>query len=609
MSAVIVDTDSNSSSKKRPAPRGTAAYPRKRGNTACQVCRARRTKCDRAIPTCSFCEKTGATCVRSPVDLSSFDPASLQILERIDDLSQQFRAWTTKQSHEAADDNQPSPTLGTAAVGSGSRQAVLFPQNAEQALVPFGLPKKPLLAVLKASNEATPGLLSANSPISSFVDLEASSANALVDRFFQYTHVKNPILDELSTRQLVSRLVLHGVDWSVQSCLALLVCALGTLATPLGPSPGTTPGSTAHSNAHSYFLAAQKRLGTCLVEGRLVQAQCLFLAGVYLMTIFRPVEAWRMFSQALACCQHFSFLNDGDSSEYGINGTSWSQTMVAEQAVYWSAWKSEHELRSDIKPPDFCSQSIVDFPKFFPTPPAPAETDTDAQVKAWTFYLTEISLRRQILMLAEDSWKTAGQTSDFEVEPLIHLLPGRLTQVNDWLQTIPRSISLNAAVEYDDICNFVLRGQVQDWYELLHCAFLNAFLDSPDSHEQEQEHGYDRPVAFATHHMQADLKPLAEKALSLHVERIQVNKPGFYHRHHGTWFMIRSCSRSATMLLRAAIHNQATERVEDNLRLPDGWHGAVLDVIELHWHWRAEAPDAAARLSILESMERIISQQ
>lgn len=72
--------------QKRPAPRGTAAYPRKRAITACQVCRARRTKCDNLKPSCSFCLKSGAQCIQSSSDLSSFDPASLRILDRLDEL-------------------------------------------------------------------------------------------------------------------------------------------------------------------------------------------------------------------------------------------------------------------------------------------------------------------------------------------------------------------------------------------------------------------------------------------------------------------------------------------------------------------------------------------
>jgi len=34
----------------------------------------------------------GATCIQSPVDLSSFDPASLKILDRLDDLERLLRS-------------------------------------------------------------------------------------------------------------------------------------------------------------------------------------------------------------------------------------------------------------------------------------------------------------------------------------------------------------------------------------------------------------------------------------------------------------------------------------------------------------------------------------
>src|SRR5687767_8377616 len=71
---------------KRPAARGTAFYPRKRSNHACQACRARKIKCDNNVPSCSSCLSAGAICIQSTVDLSSFDPASLRILGRLDEL-------------------------------------------------------------------------------------------------------------------------------------------------------------------------------------------------------------------------------------------------------------------------------------------------------------------------------------------------------------------------------------------------------------------------------------------------------------------------------------------------------------------------------------------
>ncbi|PKK42198.1 hypothetical protein CI102_14047 [Trichoderma harzianum] len=37
-------------------------YPKKRVSVACEVCRSRKTRCDAAQPTCSFCAQTGALC-------------------------------------------------------------------------------------------------------------------------------------------------------------------------------------------------------------------------------------------------------------------------------------------------------------------------------------------------------------------------------------------------------------------------------------------------------------------------------------------------------------------------------------------------------------------
>ena len=56
------------------------------------MCRARKTKCDNKRPSCTYCESVGATCIQSPVDLSSFDPASLKILDRLDDLERLLRS-------------------------------------------------------------------------------------------------------------------------------------------------------------------------------------------------------------------------------------------------------------------------------------------------------------------------------------------------------------------------------------------------------------------------------------------------------------------------------------------------------------------------------------
>lgn len=255
---------------KRPAPRGTASYPRKRAVTACQVCRARRTKCDNAKPACSFCVKVGATCVQAPVDLSSFDPASLQILQRLDDLEQLVRS-----NGSILEDNEPiAPPVRL-------DRSQLFPCSADAILNWTSL--KALGAQHQVNGPAFPctnrtvAQTTTSPPLSVLDEFEPDRIRALLDNFFSYVHVKNPVLDEQKTRRTVNRVCLHGIDWSPDACLSLLVCALGTIATPLDGGY-VQRGSEVYLSAESFFLAAKKRLGLVLGTSSLIEAQCMFLA-------------------------------------------------------------------------------------------------------------------------------------------------------------------------------------------------------------------------------------------------------------------------------------------------------------------------------------------
>jgi len=71
------------------ANRSAAAYPRKRAVTACDTCRIKKVKCDNVRPRCGSCMRNGITnCHYRTDDLqkdySSYDPASLNILGKLD---------------------------------------------------------------------------------------------------------------------------------------------------------------------------------------------------------------------------------------------------------------------------------------------------------------------------------------------------------------------------------------------------------------------------------------------------------------------------------------------------------------------------------------------
>ncbi|KAF3353867.1 AdoMet-dependent rRNA methyltransferase SPB1 [Verticillium dahliae VDG1] len=144
------------------------------------------------------------------------------------------------------------------------------------------------------------------------------------------------------------------------------------------------PGTIAYNNAMAFFQAAQKRLGLLISSDELIAPQCLFLAGVFMMCVFQPLKAWRYFLQALAGCQQLPFLAPENQEKYrGISDGSHPRDHAIDtlqQAVYWSAWKSEREVRSTNYMPDFVNDMSTNIsPPFFPTPPAPrTELDTSA---------------------------------------------------------------------------------------------------------------------------------------------------------------------------------------------------------------------------------------
>ncbi|KAH8895203.1 hypothetical protein GQ53DRAFT_629904, partial [Thozetella sp. PMI_491] len=591
--------------KKRPAPRGTAFYRRQRANNACQVCRSRKTKCDNAKPSCSFCLKVGATCVQSPVDLSSFDPASLRILERLDELEQVMRSTSHSNTPlpsyslaEASPSSEPSRTsLVTGEPGSplpysldtllGQQEFCIGP-NAEQ-------PYHALVSWRNTSQGATPASLGPG------FDLESQSTNLLLENFFNYVHCKNPIFEEAETRQLVTRIFLEGIDWSAEACLALLICALGSIAQPFGSNGDEPPHPSVPSSADGFFKAAQKRMGVILTSSDIIGPQCLFLAGIYMMCIFQPVSAWRFFNQTLAACQDLGFLAEftyqspvgvianPSSMELGI-----SSSLSKEQAIFWSAWKSERELRRTFNFPSFpfTELELTNYPQFFPTPPGDKSL-IDSHAAAWShreriswyFYLSEISLRRLNLRFSGEiieMYRRRGPR-DF-LDCLAASVEVYEAEVQSWIDSLPPEVGLAGPVSQDTVCNFVLRGQLLHVYELVYWPFLLAALrdHSPMGHD----------IAFPE---------LIQKGIDLHLQHLYVNEPGFRHRHHGTFLMIGACARSSLVLLLVA---RWVDRFGPSgprgVVLPPSWKQAVWGVVNMLRYWESDAPAFGTWKEVIE---------
>ena len=175
-------------------------------------------------------------------------------------------------------------------------------------------------------------------PMSISLDFDSRGTNQLLQRFLENVHIFNPVLEESKVRGYMQTTSFNGLGWDAQSCLLLLIYAIGSIAGPYEKSASETSINFRQSpelrQADSFFFAAQKRMGMLLCRSGVIEAQCFFLAGVYLMSTIRPIEAWKMFVQALACCQGFHDHRRPFEPEL-------EDERQLEQSIYWTCFKSE----------------------------------------------------------------------------------------------------------------------------------------------------------------------------------------------------------------------------------------------------------------------------
>ncbi|KAL3426962.1 C6 zinc finger domain-containing protein [Phlyctema vagabunda] len=569
-----VPVEGSIKSSKRPAPHGRAAYPRKRANKACQVCRARRAKCDNNRP-CSFCEKTGATCTYTPHDFSSFDPASLAILERFDQLESLLlsNGATTKSPSQPPITPQPfNPVFQAEAREDRDRLLGCFSNEL------ISLRLEDVLRWAPLRNKSIPKDHSRTNYIDyhtryyqgeSFTpgELDMASCNEMLASFWTSVHSKNPILVQEDIRRYMNRVCMNGVSWDAQSCLVLLICALGTIASDFGDKTADEEQQllregTTHrlARAEYYFSAAQKRIGVCLGKRGLLEAHCFIYSGIYLATTMRPDAAWSLFLQAMASCQDFRCLSsdsrdDNQGPEAGIE-----DFLIVEECTYWTCLKSELELRLEVSPAGFRTIDLW-YPERFPGPPRNIATGSD---RSWFFYLAEISLRRLANRIMSCIARGYDLGNSRDQQRAREAASGFEQEAHDWIQSLPSPNELDNSS--DDVLNFILKGHLANCHEQIYWPFVKHAMNSP------------LPASAL------DCEYL-RKGLQICVDRIALNEPGFRHRHHGTWGLIRSCTRSAFVLL--AAHFRGFSYL-----MPERWESAVCSNIDLLNFWCGEIKDA-----------------
>ncbi|TFB06442.1 hypothetical protein CCMA1212_001574 [Trichoderma ghanense] len=366
-------------------------------------------------------------------------------------------------------------------------------------------------------------------------------------------------------------------DSSSESCLMLLVWALGAIAMPF-PESRWYYSIKFPELGPALFGMASKRLGVVFAEGGILPAQCFFFAGVYLLYMLQPASAWRHFLQALAYCQELDVAIQGARKTQVP--TPAPNSPPAELNLWWSCWKAEMDLRLSLGIFDFQTQG----PAYTESlPDIPVNPYVDSTVRL--FYSAEIALLKLTFRARNDigqilSSFSGGNDANLEAR-LINAVIWYDEQARVWLASLPKPIALKMQSPESDIYCFTLSCRILDFKELIFWKFLEHAINSGKERLPQCVYAY------------------AGRGILVCLNRILLAMKAGKHRHEGTWMLLQSCARSVIVIVAASLSHHAQSL------LPKDWICFVDSGIHVLRYWVEESAGIRSQVRALEDLRQV----
>ena len=410
-------------------------YPRRRATIACEICRSRKSRCDGTRPKCRLCTELNAECVyREPgIKLDAGDKLILEQLARIEgllhsNLTSPVTAGpvpgpiSPATSNTASDDLHLKRTSTAGASNAGVNSIPLNGTGTWSANIST-MPKihtTPALHLLQwpmikdlVSRQCDPQVLMqlemARPPLDFGIhySLELSNISPYVHAFFEQANSWYAIVNPNAWHSLYRTAISQGFRSGAESCVCLLVLALGQAA-HYGQSISRVPQGQL-APGMNYFAAAWSLLPNLMTRNDVLSAQCHVLAAAYLMFLVRPLEAWNLLYNSSMKLQLLL------SSPNNIP----PQMKELSERVYWNALMIESDLLAEL---DLPHSGVVQFeesmrlPRSFPYTAASPGEETPGNDDLW-YFLAEIALRRLLNRVSHVIY-TQSRTSSFSIANL-----------------------------------------------------------------------------------------------------------------------------------------------------------------------------------------------
>ncbi|KAI1396812.1 hypothetical protein F4819DRAFT_115353 [Hypoxylon fuscum] len=500
LSQTEIRTDQSNGMAKAPSDEGgnplkrrntdaTVDYPRRRATIACEVCRSRKSRCDGTKPKCKLCTELGAECIyREPgIKLDAGDKLILERLNRIESLLQINLANGHPNAMQITHDSPPisngtdnvmiqnssgsfvsiipSGGLGTWTSHTQGTNISTMPKvhtNAALHLLQWplirdliGRPYDPqIILQLEMAREPLHSL--AKTPC---VDL--SNTNAYIEAYFERVNIWYACVNPFTWRSHYRTALSTGFREGPESCIVLLVLALGQASlrgsisriVPQEDPPGL-----------QYFTAAWSLLPGMMTANSVLAAQCHLLAAAYLFYLVRPLEAWNLLCTVSSKLQLLLM----------------TPTRVPEdqrellERIYWNALLFESDLLAEL---DLPHSGVVQFEENVGLPGGfqGEESEAVGRDDLW-YFLAEIALRRLLNRVSQLIYSKDSMASTTSLEPVVAELDFQLTQ---WYESLPLALQFPfTRTTLPDPIQTVLRLRFFACRTIIYRPYILAVLDN-----------------------------------------------------------------------------------------------------------------------------------
>lgn len=251
--------------------------------------------------------------------------------------------------------------------------------------------------------------------------VDLSNTHAYIEAYFERVNVWYACVNPYSWRSHYRTALSNGFREGPESCIVLLVLALGqaslrgSISRIAQEDPPGIP----------YFTAAWALLPGMMTSNSVLAAQCYLLATAYLFYLVRPLEAWNLLCTTSTKLQLLLMHPDRVSPE--------QRTMM--ERIFWNALMFESDLLAELDLPHSgvtAMEENVGLPGSFQGD----EQEAVGRDDLW-YFLAEVALRRLLNRVSQLIYSTNSPVSTATLAPLVAELDFQLHQ---WYEGLPPAL-------------------------------------------------------------------------------------------------------------------------------------------------------------------------